>query len=462
MSASLHAAVVRPKWLTALSYGAMMSLAIGLNLLPVFLTTLSARFGGEAGLSNEQLGRLGASAFAGLVAGILITGPLADRWGAKLFAVGGNAVMAASLAGLAWCPTYGGMCALLFWLGLGAGVLDMVLSPVVAALNPGRRTQALNWLHSFYCVGAVVTIGLGTLVLAAAGMSGAGGGLGGDGGLGASGGPGGDGMFGGGGMFDGADGGMVAFVVVRLGPLTLELGPPGADGAWRAACLLLVALPAGLAAAMAAFKFPALSAAGKRTRMRALVREAWFVAAMAAIFLGGATEAGLAQWLPAYAERSLGYPVWMGGMALLVFSVAMALGRMAAGAAGGRWSPFAMMAWGCGATVALFVAGSFFPARAVALGACVLAGFTGSCLWPTLLAVTADRYPGGGASMFGALAALGNAGGIFMPWLVGWVADSLDLHWGLVVAAVAPAAMLPLVLGMRPGPGRGRDLETRN
>ncbi|WP_342750964.1 MFS transporter [Termitidicoccus mucosus] len=388
MSASLHVSVVRPKLLTALSYGAMMSLAIGLNLLPVFLTTLSARFGGEAGLSNEQLGRLGASGFAGLVIGILITGPLADRRGAKLFAVGGNVVMAASLVGLAWCPTYGGMCALLFWLGLGAGMLDMVLSPVVAALNPERRTRALNWLHSFYCVGAVVTIGLGTLVL-------------------------------------------------------------GAGGGWRAACLLLVALPAGLAVAMAALKFPALSADGKRTRMRVLAREVWFVAAMAAIFLGGATEAGLAQWLPAYAEKSLGYPVWMGGMALLVFSVAMALGRMAVGAAGGRMSPFAMMAWGCGATVVLFVAGSFFPMRAVALGACVLAGFTGSCLWPTLLAVTADRYPNGGASMFGALAALGNAGGIFMPWLVGWVADLLDLHWGLVVAAAAPALMLPLVLWMR-------------
>jgi fucose permease len=66
-----------------------------------------------------------------------------------------------------------------------------------------------------------------------------------------------------------------------------------------------------------------------------------------------------------------------------------------------------------------------------------------------LLAVTADRYPDGGASMFGALAALGNAGGIFMPWVVGWVADLLNLHWGLVVAAVAPALMLPLVLWMR-------------
>lgn len=59
----------------------MMSLAIGLNLLPVFLTTLAHTYGGVGGLTQEQLGRLGALAFAGLVVGILGTGPLADRWG---------------------------------------------------------------------------------------------------------------------------------------------------------------------------------------------------------------------------------------------------------------------------------------------------------------------------------------------------------------------------------------------
>jgi len=85
----------------------------------------------------------------------------------------------------------------------------------------------------------------------------------------------------------------------------------------------------------------------------------------------------------------------------------------------------------------------------VALLACVLVGFTGSCLWPTMLAVTADRYPDGGASMYGMLGAFGNLGGIFMPWLVGWVADRHDLHWGLAISALAPALMLPLVLALR-------------
>src|ERR1700741_1037452 len=99
--------MIRPRVLTLLCYGAMMSLAIGVNLLPVFLTSLSRTFGGPEGLTQEQLGRLGAIGFSGLVLGIVIAGPLADRWGAKGFAVGGNGIMALSLVGMSFAPDYG-------------------------------------------------------------------------------------------------------------------------------------------------------------------------------------------------------------------------------------------------------------------------------------------------------------------------------------------------------------------
>ena len=81
---SAEAMSVAPRLLTNLSYLAMMCLSIGLNLLPVFLTALSATYGGAAGLTQEQLGRLGASTFAGLVVGILAMGPLADRWAPRV------------------------------------------------------------------------------------------------------------------------------------------------------------------------------------------------------------------------------------------------------------------------------------------------------------------------------------------------------------------------------------------
>jgi len=366
----------------------MMSLAIGLNLLPVFLTTLGATYGGASGLSGEQLGRLGAFVFAGLVVGVIFTGPLADRHGAKPFAQLGNTLTAISLVAMAFAPTYTLLLVAIFVLGLGAGILDMVLSPIVSALNPSNRAAALNWLHSFYCVGAAITVLAGTLALSAG--------------------------FG-----------------------------------WRGTCLILLPLPLGLLVAFAPLRFPDLAHESVRTSARSLFAKRWFVFAAIAIMLGGATELGIAQWLPAYAETSLGFPAWISGGSLLLFSVAMALGRMTVGFIGTRLNPFSLLAWSCGSTVVLFLFGSFLPIPSLALTACILAGFTGSCLWPTMLAVTADRYPTGGASMFAALAALGNVGGIFMPWLIGFIADRSNLHWGLALSALAPLLMLPLVLRLR-------------
>lgn len=383
--------MLRPRLLTLLCCGAMMSLAIGVNLLPVFLTSLSLTFGGQEGLSQEQLGRLGAITFIGLVLGIIIAGPGSDRWGAKGFAVGGNAIMVVSLIGMSLAPDYAWLGVAVFWLGFGAGILDMILSPVVAVLNPDRRSAAMNWLHSFYCVGAVVTI-------------------------------------------------LASTVALQVG-----LG-------WRQACFLLLPLPLVLAAAFSVLRFPALvpeTESAGRTPLRTLLRERWFWGALTAIFLGGATELGMAQWLPAYAETTLGYPQWVGGTALLLFSVGMAAGRMAVGAIGERVNPFVILAWCCGSSVLLFLLGSFLPVASLALTACILVGFSGSALWPTLLGVTADRYSSGGGSMFAALAALGNAGGIVMPWVVGWIGDLSNLRWGLAVSALAPLLMLPLVLVLK-------------
>ena len=364
----------------------MTSLAIGLNLLPVFLASLSTTFGGPSGLSQEQLGRLGALDFSGLVIGTLAAGPLADRYGSKGFTLAGNGVIAAGLIGMSAAPTYATFCAAAFCLGLGAGILDLILSPIVAALNPNRRSAAMNWLHSFYCVGAVVTVLAGSVAL-------------------------------------------------RVG------------FSWRHACLALLALPLGLVAAFAPLPFPALVTGHEsRQPMRSLLRDGWFIGALIAISLGGATEMGMAQWLPAYAETSLGFSRWVGGIGLVLFSLAMAAGRMAVGSLSRRVNPFTIMACCCAFSVGLFLVGSFFPAPGVALAACVAAGFSGSALWPTMLAVVADRFPSGGASMFGALAASGNAGGILMPWVVGWIGDVANLHWGLAVSGLAPLLMWPLVL----------------
>ncbi|MDB6169845.1 MAG: transporter [Verrucomicrobia bacterium] len=374
----------RPAILTWLCYGGMASLAIGLNLLPLFLAELGATYGGETGLTREELGRLGSMMFAGLVLGIVVTGPLADRWAPKPFVLFGCIVTSASLGAAAVAPTYGFLGASLVFLGLGAGMLDMMLSPVVAALNPHRRIASLNWLHSFYSIGAVVTIGAGTII---------------------------------------QHGGFK----------------------WRYACLAFSPLPAALAVAFAFMEFPPLTGAAGRMAVRDLLRQPWFRAALMALFLVGAVEIGVAQWLPTYAEKELHYPTWVGGVAFMVFSIAMAGGRMILGLVVKRLDPYIMLISSGGVCCLLVFAGALLPTPALSLTACVAVGLAVCGLWPTVLALAGNRFPEGGASMFGILSIFGNAGGIGMPWLVGWVASHYDLRWGIAVVGIAT---LPLILSL--------------
>jgi fucose permease len=369
---------------------AMMVLAIAVNLLPVFLTTIAVDLGAGARLSAEQLGRIGAVTFTGLVGGILVTGPLADRWGAGIFAVGGNVLIAFGLLVLHWTTDYQMLLGAAFVGGVGAGILDMILSPIVSSLTRGQsQTRALNVLHSFYCIGAIMTILAGSLAL-------------------------------------------------RFGL------------SWRTLALGLSPIPVVVGIAMWLLPMPSLVETGLvRIPTRQLIRQRFFLLTMVAIFLGGATELGMAYWLPAYAEKSLGYSPWIAGLAFLGFSLAMTVGRLGMMFLPKTVGAIPLMLFCCAASALLFPIASFAPIPGWAVAACILVGLTGSCLWPTTLAVAADRYPQGGATMFALLGALGNFGGIFMPWLVGVVADHWGLRWGLASATFCPLAMILTLLWMR-------------
>jgi fucose permease len=264
----------------------------------------------------------------------------------------------------------------------------MVLSPIVAALRPDRRTVAMNLLHSFYCFGAVVTILIGSLAL-------------------------------------------------------------NANIPWRHIALLLILLPAIVGVSFIFATIPCLVPdSAERIPLRSLAKEKFFLLALIAIFLGGATEISMAYWLPTYAERELHFIKLHADYAFLAFCLAMGIGRIAIGFLGIRLKAIPLMLVCCILTTALFLAGSFLPFPGIALAACILAGLTGSALWPSTLAVAADRFPHGGATMFGILAAFGNLGGIVMPWLSGLIADHSTLALGLAASAICPALMIATLLLM--------------
>ena len=194
----------------------------------------------------------------------------------------------------------------------------------------------MNWLHSFYCVGAALTIFVATLAI-------------------------------------------------------------GAGFGWRSLALGMLPIPALIGLLFFWIPLPPLIPEDqKRSRVRDLLRQRYFLFILAAIFFGGATEMGMAQWLPSFAELDLKLNAGIGGGSLLAFSVAMALGRMVIGLLNRDVSMVRIMIGCCATTAVLFLVAGFFPHPWIALAAAILSGFTGSCLWPSTLGLAGDRYPPGG------------------------------------------------------------------
>jgi len=295
-------------------------------------------------------------------------------------------VLCGGLALLGAANGYSTLLVAAFLLGLGAGNLEVVLSPVVAALQPHRRAAALNWMHAAYSFGAVGT--------------------------------------------------------VLAGSAALRYGVP-----WRTATFAIIGAPALVLIGFAfAGRLPLVHDEAAHEPVRRLLRHRFLWAAMVLIALGGGTELGIAQWLPAYAERGLGYSKAWSGMSLAAFSVAMLAGRVVIG----HWltrenAASAMLAF-CGVCVVLLVTAGLAPVREVALAASILIGFGVCCFWPTTLGLAGDRYPRGGASMFGLLAAAGNIGAMAAPWCVGVIAERSALNVGIAATALCPAAMAAILM----------------
>ncbi len=367
---------------------AMMCLAISVNLPPVFLTTFGETFGVNGDLTSEQLGRIPAAIFSAMVIGIVFAGPLVDRWGARLFAILGLGFITLGLASLGCAPNFTVLLMAASLLGLGAACMEVVLSPIVAAAKPEQRTSALNKLHLFYCIGAVIT--------------------------------------------------------VLIGSAALYL-----DISWRTICLTILIFPILISVGFFMIHPPTIVHQDKsRTSLRYLIRHPFVLAAALAIFLGGATEVGLAQWLPAYAERGLGYSKSSGGAALAVFSIAMGMGRYVVSQIVHRTGTIPLMMFCCMIIFLLFIVGCFSPSAPIALAACVSIGLVVGCLWPSTLAVASDRFPDGGASLFAILAASGNIGCVLMPWLIGFITEQSNPRYGLISTAVCPLLLVFLLMWM--------------
>lgn len=364
-----------------LCHACMVTLALGSNQLAVFLTTIARDLGGTHSIPNEQMGRLSAMSCTAWVISMLVMGPATDRFGAKPFAILGNLCIAAGLIGCSLAPSYWPLAGAIILLAIGGGMLDMVASAVVSAAYQVGRSKALNRLHAFFCIGSAFSLAVGILWLLC-------------------------------------------------------------HWNWRYAYMALAPIPLLTAIGFFWASTPRLTHEEQRTPVGSMLSHGIFWIAVLAMFMSGGSEMGIAVWLPAHVERSLGTAPWLGAVGLFGLMTFMSIGRLTGGWLAGRFAAEKILTTAAITTTALLLLGGLAPAGWVALISCMLVGLTTSVMWPTTMGLAGDRFPSGGATFIGLLGAVGNSSGIVIPWAMGIVADQTSLRVAVATTAIAPFCLL--------------------
>ena len=274
--------------------------------------------------------------------------------------------------------------------GIGWGLVETVVNPMIASLYPDEKTGKLNAVHAWWPGGLVI-------------------------------------------------GGLMGVGMSKIG-----LG-------WQVKLAVVLVPAAALIALCAGLKFPPTErkAAGvpAKEMFRELLNPLFFVL-FASMFLTAASELAPGQWV----DLALSRTVHMPGILLLVYvSGLMFLMRNFAGPLVHRLSPVGVLWLSClGAALGLFAL-SLANSPLTALLAATVWG-TGVCyMWPTMLATASERFPKGGALLMGLMGTAGTLSIQFVLPLMGSIFDhkKVELAGGQAAfTALPPGPELERILGI--------------
>lgn len=270
------------------------------------------------------------------------------------------------------------------------GFSEVLISPVIAAIPAKDPDREMSKLHSVYAWGVVLVIVVGTLFLLLCGTE-----------------------------------------------------------SWPYLVLLFALIPLAAAVLFAGTEFPPLDTDQRVVGHGGLFREKALWLFVIGIFLGGAAECTMAQWISGYLEGALGIPkIWGDIFGVAVFSVMLGLGRTLYAKMGKTIYP--VLFFGAAGATACYLVAAFSSNPIVGLAACALTGLCVSMLWPGSLISVSDRFPSCGVVVFALMAAGGDLGASVGPQLVGVITDTIAAG-GTAAEWAARLGLTPDQLGMKCG-----------
>ena len=234
---------------------------------------------------------------------------------------------------------------------------------------------------------------------------------------------------------------------------------------WQWLILVLVLIPVLSAILFFGTKFPPMAEGESATGSHGLFAKKMLWVCVLGLFLGGAAECTMAQWSSGYLEQALGIPkIWGDVFGVALFSLMLGLGRTLYAKYGTRIER--VLLFGAIGAALCYLVSAVVPVAVVGLIACALTGLCVSMLWPGSLIAVADRIPTGGVVMYAMMAASGDLGASVGPQLVGIITDKvmvspsatefalrlgitaeqLGMKCGMLVGMIFPLLAVPVFL----------------
>lgn len=359
------------------------------NFLPILFVALQDTYS----IGYEKLGRLIMVNFLTQLLTDVLTPKIVSLVGYRKAIIMSQGFAALGLSMISFMPSllpdpYIGMVVSIMVYAFASGLTEVLMSPMVEMLPSDNKSGNMSLLHSFYCWGQAVTTIVTTLLVMAFGYKN-----------------------------------------------------------WGFIPLIWAIIP--FVNMLAFLKAPMIEPPkGEKTEtLKSLLSSRLFLCFLIMMLCAGASEIAMAEWSSIFAQRALGVSKVIGDLAgPCAFAICMGTGRTVYAAVSKKVSfKSAVIVLSALCTICyLMVALCGLPV--FSLLACALCGFTVSIMWPGTCSEGAKRFPKGSTLMFSMFAIFGDLGCCVGPWIIGIVADKINLQTGFLISAIFPITMLLTVL----------------
>jgi predicted MFS family arabinose efflux permease len=331
-------------------------------------------------LSHEQFGFVSSMAFWGVALSVLVVAPLLDLFGMRRLLYMAFLFHIGGLLLFIFSPSYLFLKMGMLFAGFGNGLVEVVINPLCTTIYAEEKTRRLNILHAWWPGGLII-------------------------------------------------GGLLSVGMGYLG--------------WQWQAQMGVVLIPVVAYGILIFgqRFPVTERVEAGVSYAEMLREVarpGFLLLLGCMMLTAATEVAPSQWVGSVLSKTAN----MSGTMVFVYgSAIMFVLRFFAGPLAKRISPIGMM-W---ASVGLSAMGLYLLSGVQSAGAAYLTAtvfYVGVCfMWPTMLGITSERYPKGGALLLGLIVFAGNFSIGTIVYKMGSVYDDMG-----PAAAFRFVAILPVIL----------------